>query len=128
MSIRRDARVLAFTHDVQARGEDEFGGLEEGEEVGGERGSGSGLPWEGSDRDYTYEELLGALPCCSSGCLHSALARQLAVQLHMRHEAPEGLQHTRACTTRRLRCALPPGTRLLLQTACLASSRRTTPS
>ena len=23
--------------------------------------SSSGLPWEGSDRDYSYEELLGAL-------------------------------------------------------------------
>lgn len=42
---------------VQARGEDEFGLDGEGEE-GGAR-SGGGLPWEGSDRDYTYEELLG---------------------------------------------------------------------
>ena len=24
------------------------------------------LPWEGSDRDYTYQELLGTLPTC--GC------------------------------------------------------------
>ena len=44
---------------AKARGEDDFGGLEEsGEGEGGERG-GQGLPWEGSDRDYTYEELLG---------------------------------------------------------------------
>lgn len=43
---------------AKARGDDDFGGLEEGGEEGGERGGG-GLPWEGSDRDYTYEELLG---------------------------------------------------------------------
>ena len=28
--------------------------------------SGSGLPWDGSDRDYLYEELLGKL-CLSLG-------------------------------------------------------------
>lgn len=43
---------------AKARGDDDFGGFEEGGEEGGERGGG-GLPWEGSDRDYTYEELLG---------------------------------------------------------------------
>lgn len=42
---------------AKARGEDEFGGLEGEGEEGGAR-SGGGLPWEGSDRDYTYEELL----------------------------------------------------------------------
>ncbi|PRW32892.1 Eukaryotic translation initiation factor 2 subunit beta [Chlorella sorokiniana] len=42
---------------AKARDDDDFGGLEEGGEEGGERGGG-GLPWEGSDRDYTYEELL----------------------------------------------------------------------
>lgn len=26
--------------------------------------AGSGLPWDGSDRDYSYEELLGE--CCGS--------------------------------------------------------------
>jgi translation initiation factor 2 subunit 2 len=49
---------------AKARGEDEFGG-EEGGEGGGAGGAASaasraagGLPWEGSDRDYSYEELL----------------------------------------------------------------------
>ena len=43
---------------AKARAEDDFGGMEGEAEEGGERSSG-GLPWEGSDRDYTYEELLG---------------------------------------------------------------------
>ncbi|KAL4857497.1 Eukaryotic translation initiation factor 2 subunit beta [Chlorella vulgaris] len=44
---------------AKAREVDEFGGLdgEGGGEGEGQRSSG-GLPWEGSDRDYTYEELL----------------------------------------------------------------------
>jgi hypothetical protein len=45
---------------LQAREED-FGDestpVDEGEEGG--TTTGSGLPWDGSDRDYTYEELLG---------------------------------------------------------------------
>lgn len=43
---------------AKARAEDEFGGMET--EEGGESGerAAGGLPWEGSDRDYTYEELL----------------------------------------------------------------------
>jgi hypothetical protein len=56
------------------RAEEEFGGLDE--EKGGddneeaaENGTatttqGSGLPWDGSDRDYTYEELLGDSQLC----------------------------------------------------------------
>lgn len=54
------------------RAEEEFGGLDEEKEAGendeaAENGTatttqGSGLPWDGSDRDYTYEELLGELP------------------------------------------------------------------
>ena len=66
---------------MQARDQDEFG--LDGEEGAGADGAdgagadgeqkrgGSGLPWEGSDRDYTYEELLGmcwwlmhVLHCC----------------------------------------------------------------
>lgn len=45
---------------AKAREVDEFGGLdgEGGGKGEGQRSSG-GLPWEGSDRDYTYEELLG---------------------------------------------------------------------
>lgn len=31
---------------------------------------GSGLPWEASDRDYTYEELLGMLSGRGSACSH----------------------------------------------------------
>jgi len=31
--------------------------VDEGEEGGAQ--TGSGLPWDGSDRDYTYDELLG---------------------------------------------------------------------
>ena len=46
---------------MQARDEEDFGDevglVEEGEEDGA--APSSGLPWEGSDRDYTYEELLG---------------------------------------------------------------------
>lgn len=48
---------------AKARDED-FEGLVEGEEQEGAAdgaASKSGLPWEGSDRDYTYEELLGEL-------------------------------------------------------------------
>ena len=59
---------------AKARREDEFDGLEEGGgEEGGERGGG-GLPWEGSDRDYTYEELRGEgggpcwRPVAAAGC------------------------------------------------------------
>ena len=39
----------------------EFEGMEESEEGGeaGEARRSGGLPWEGSDRDYTHEELLG---------------------------------------------------------------------
>ena len=54
---------------MQARDQDEFGlDGEEGAGADGAEGAGadgeqkrggSGLPWEGSDRDYTYEELLG---------------------------------------------------------------------
>lgn len=50
---------------AKARAEDEFGadasGAGEAEEGGAGGGAGraaGGLPWEGSDRDYTYEELL----------------------------------------------------------------------
>ena len=49
---------------MQVRTEEDLGLGEGGE--GGEAGegaegakAGSGLPWEGSDRDYSYEELLG---------------------------------------------------------------------
>lgn len=48
------------------RDKGELEGLEEPEEVGegdGEGDSGrtpAGLPWDGTDRDYSYEELLGA--------------------------------------------------------------------
>lgn len=52
------AGVDAPLRCVQARGEDEFGRLDGDGEEGGAR-SGGGLPWEGSDRDYTFEELLG---------------------------------------------------------------------
>ena len=46
----------------QARDEDDFGddvapAAEDGEEENATPSS--GLPWEGSDRDYTYDELLG---------------------------------------------------------------------
>lgn len=53
--------VPCLPQKAKARGEDEFGGMEE--EGGGGEGEhgGGGLPWEGSDRDYTYEELLGEL-------------------------------------------------------------------
>lgn len=48
---------------VQARDEEDFGDdvapVEDGEED--TANPSSGLPWEGSDRDYTYDELLGAL-------------------------------------------------------------------
>ena len=48
---------------MQARDEEDFGDevgpAEDGEEDGATPSS--GLPWEGSDRDYTYEELLGKL-------------------------------------------------------------------
>lgn len=49
--------------ELQVRAEEDLGlgeggeGAEGGE--GGEDKAGSGLPWEGSDRDYSYEELLG---------------------------------------------------------------------
>mmetsp|Transcript_16963 Transcript_16963/g.30308 ORF Transcript_16963/g.30308 Transcript_16963/m.30308 type:complete len:274 (-) Transcript_16963:161-982(-) len=47
---------------AKARDLDEFAAFEgegdEGEE-GAQATSSSGLPWEGSDRDYTYDELLG---------------------------------------------------------------------
>ena len=33
--------------------------------------NGHGLPWEGSDRDYIYEELLGALPSSLAAVLFS---------------------------------------------------------
>ena len=39
-----------------------MGPAEDGEEDGATPSS--GLPWEGSDRDYTYEELLGKLFYC----------------------------------------------------------------
>ncbi len=44
----------------------EAGGAEggAGEEGGVKAG---GLPWEGSDRDYNYEELLGEMGCCGAG-------------------------------------------------------------
>ena len=46
---------------LQAREEEDFGDdtapADEGEE--GAAQAGSGLPWDGSDRDYTYDELLG---------------------------------------------------------------------
>lgn len=59
----------------QARGEDEFGAEGEAGADGGEGGEGegkaggSGLPWDGSDRDYTYEELLGELGWAISFCV-----------------------------------------------------------
>ena len=38
----------------------------------GPTASGSGLPWDGSDRDYLYEELLGdAALGVSPGCVYS---------------------------------------------------------
>ncbi|KAH7615872.1 hypothetical protein Ndes2526B_g09183 [Nannochloris sp. 'desiccata'] len=41
------------------RGEDDFGAGEgDGPDAGGEGRKAGGLPWEGSERDYTYEELL----------------------------------------------------------------------
>ena len=43
---------------TKVRGEDEFGEGAEGTDAGGEARKAGGLPWEGSDRDYTYEELL----------------------------------------------------------------------
>lgn len=57
---------MTYALSSQARGDEEFleadadegpegeGGADENEEV-----ASSGLPWEGSDRDYVYEELLG---------------------------------------------------------------------
>ena len=51
------------------RDKSELEGLEEPEEGGegeGEDDSGrthAGLPWDGTDRDYSYEELLGAPRC-----------------------------------------------------------------
>lgn len=44
---------------AKARGEDDFAAFEgEGEGESATGGKAGGLPWEGSDRDYTYEELL----------------------------------------------------------------------
>ena len=48
---RADEEFLEAEADV---GPDADGGMDESEEV-----VSSGLPWEGSDRDYIYEELLG---------------------------------------------------------------------
>lgn len=74
--------MLAFLYRIkeklsdlaQARDEEDFGDeavpAEDGDEDG-EKPS-SGLPWEGSDRDYTYEELLGK-PGNSSHIWHSRL-------------------------------------------------------
>ena len=46
----------------KVRTEDEFGAIDEADtaeaSASGNLSSGSGLPWLGSDRDYTYEELL----------------------------------------------------------------------
>jgi translation initiation factor 2 subunit 2 len=42
----------------KVRDEDEFGGEEGGDAGAGESRAAGGLPWEGSDRDYTYEEML----------------------------------------------------------------------
>ncbi len=45
----------------QARDEEDFGEdtalADDGEAAAAQ--TGSGLPWDGSDRDYTYDELLG---------------------------------------------------------------------
>lgn len=48
---------------AKARADDEFGADEAGEELGEDGAkeagaSASGLPWDGTDRDYTYEEML----------------------------------------------------------------------
>ena len=56
-----------FSHACQVREDEDFGddlGDKKAEEDGEEdtteaKKSSPGLPWEGSDRDYTYEELLG---------------------------------------------------------------------
>lgn len=51
LQARTDEEFLEADADI---GPDADGGLEDTEEV-----ASSGLPWEGSDRDYAYEELLG---------------------------------------------------------------------
>jgi hypothetical protein len=112
---------------AKARAEDDFGGLDaEGGEEGTQRAG--GLPWEGSDRDYTYEELLGErgrqewVPTAltwQSRCPGEVAAKERQVDV--------GQQH---CAT------LPPPLSPIAarshvmrpQTACLASSRPTTRS
>lgn len=49
-------------------------GENEGPEGEGERKAG-GLPWEGSDRDYTYEELLGEAQRLRGAWLESMVER-----------------------------------------------------
>lgn len=55
------------------RDDDEFGddliAQDEGEDEASKIST-SGLPWEGSDRDYTYDELLGALELHQNPFLH----------------------------------------------------------
>lgn len=68
---------------VQARADEDAGEGEEAAEVEADgeaaEASGSGLPWDGSDRDYHYEELLGKLRLfcmqlvCFSGMRSSAV-------------------------------------------------------
>ncbi len=58
LQARGDEEFLEADADVGPDGE---GGADEDEEV-----PSSGLPWEGSDRDYIYEELLGTHHASSS--------------------------------------------------------------
>ncbi len=63
--------ITVITVITQARAEEEFGLDENAEPAEGDDGAGttgSGLPWDGTDRDYTYEELLG-MKCCHM-CQH----------------------------------------------------------
>jgi hypothetical protein len=55
---------IKLTRGLQVRTEEDAGVADGGD--GGEDGDDSkprnGLPWDGTDRDYMYEELLGASP------------------------------------------------------------------
>lgn len=71
--------MKTFRPAAQARAEEEAGEADEAAAEGEADGeaaeaSGSGLPWDGSDRDYHYEELLGGSPACMmSGFMQQAM-------------------------------------------------------
>ena len=67
LRVRTAARGRERGTCAQARADDDFS-LDTEEQAEGEDAAedgatnGTGLPWDGSDRDYIYEELLGARP------------------------------------------------------------------